>query len=120
MSFEIGPINPSRPGVAPARRAPTAGAPDFQATLEGVGRSATSRDVATVGIPASPPAEVLDAIGAAADRVDAMAAEHRELHFERDPESGRVVVQVRDLATREVVRTIPPSEALGMLSGGSF
>jgi flagellar protein FlaG len=119
MSFEIGPINPSLPGVAPARRAATAGAPDFQATLASVGRS-SARDVATVGIPATPPAEVLDAIGAAADRVDAMAAQHRELHFERDPESGRVIVQVRDLATREIVRTIPPSEALGMLSGGSF
>jgi uncharacterized FlaG/YvyC family protein len=49
-----------------------------------------------------------------------MAAQNRELHFERDPQSGRVVVQVRDLATREVVRTIPPSEALGILSDGSF
>jgi hypothetical protein len=118
MSFEIGPINPS-PGVAPARRAATAG-PDFQVTLEAVGRSSAPHDVATVGIPATPPAEVLDAIGAAADRVDAMAAQRRELHFEHDPESGRVIVQVRDLATREVVRTIPPSEALGMLSGGTF
>jgi flagellar protein FlaG len=119
MSFEIGPITPS-PGVAPARRVTTAGAPDFQATLEAVGRPSAPRDVATLGFPTTPPDEVLDAVGAAADRVDAMAAQHRELHFERDPESGRVIVQVRDLATREIVRTIPPSEALGMLSGGSF
>ena len=119
MSFEIGPIHPSPPGVAPARRPATAGAPGFQATLASVGRS-PAQDFATVGIPATPPAEVLDAIGAAADRADAMAAQDRELHFERDPESGRVVVQVRDLSTREIVRTIPPSEALGMLSGGSF
>jgi FlaG protein len=119
MSFEIGPITPT-PGAAPARRTGTAGAPGFQATLDAVGRSSAPQDVVTVGLPPMPPPEVLDAIGAAADRVDAMAAEHRELHFERDPESGRVVVQVRDLATREILRTIPPSEALGMLSGGTF
>jgi uncharacterized FlaG/YvyC family protein len=49
-----------------------------------------------------------------------MAAANRELHFERDPDSGRVIVQVRDLATREVIRTIPPSEALTVMSGGTF
>jgi hypothetical protein len=119
MSFEIGPIPPS-PGAAPTRRAGAAGGPDFQATLATVGRSSAPQDVATLDIPASPPAAVLDAVGAAADRVDEMAAEHRELHFERDPQSGRVIVQVRDLATREIIRTIPPSEALGILSGGTF
>jgi hypothetical protein len=118
MSFEIGPIHPT-PGVAPARRPATAGAPGFQATLDAVGRSSAPQDVVMVGVPPSPPPEVLDAIGEAADRVDAMAAQHRELHFERDPDSGRVIVQVRDLATGEIVRTIPPSEALGMLSGGA-
>jgi hypothetical protein len=119
MSFEIGPINPS-PGVAPARRVATAGAPDFQATLASVGRSSAPRDVATLGIPASPPAEVLGAVGAAADRADELAAMNRELHFERDPDSGRVIVQVRDLASGEVIRTIPPSKALDVMSGGTF
>jgi uncharacterized FlaG/YvyC family protein len=76
--------------------------------------------VVSLGIPASPPAEVLDAVGAAADAVDAMAKENRELHFEQDPDSGRVVVQVRNLATREVIRTIPASEALELLSGEGF
>jgi flagellar protein FlaG len=118
MSFEIGPIN-SAP--VPARRpVPAGAAPDFQASLAAAGRPAAPHDVADVGLPATPPPEVLDAVGAAADAADAMAAQNRELHFERDPQSGRVVVQVRDLATREVVRTIPPSEALGILSDGSF
>ncbi len=33
-----------------------------------------------------------------------------------DEDSGRVIVQVRDLDGR-VIRTIPPSEALDVLSG---
>jgi flagellar protein FlaG len=119
MSFEIGPIHSTPGSAAPARRAAPAAAPGFQATLAAAGRTAAPQDVVSVGIPATPPAEVLDAVGAAADAVDTMARENRELHFERDPESGRVVVQVRNLATREVVRTIPSSEALDLLSGGS-
>ena len=120
MSFEIGPIHSSPGSAVPARRAVPAGAPGFQATLAAAGGPSATQDVVSLGIPASPPAEVLDAVGAAADAVDAMARENRELHFERDPDSGRVVVQVRNLATREVLRTIPSSEALGLLSGGSF
>jgi hypothetical protein len=119
MNFEIGPIT-SSPGVAPTRRVDPAGAPGFQATLDAVGRTSPTTDVAQIAIPGSPPPEVVDAIGAAADQADSMAAANRELHFERDPESGRVIVQVRDLTTREVIRTIPPSEALTVMSGGTF
>jgi flagellar protein FlaG len=36
-----------------------------------------------------------------------------------DADSGRVVVQVRDLEGH-VIRTIPPSQALDVLSGGSL
>jgi hypothetical protein len=120
MSFEIGPIHSTPGSAVPARRAVPAGAPGFQATLAAAGRPSAPQDVVSLGIPASPPAEVLDAVGAAADAVDTMAKENRELHFAHDPESGRVVVQVRNLATREVIRTIPNSEALGLLSGGSL
>ena len=35
-----------------------------------------------------------------------------------DDKSGRVIVQVRDL-DGHVIRTIPPSEALDILSGGA-
>jgi flagellar protein FlaG len=69
--------------------------------------------------PASPPPEVLDEIGAAADRADALAAADRELHFSVDDERGRVVVTVRDLAGN-VIRTIPPSEALDVMAGASL
>ena len=36
---------------------------------------------------------------------------NRELHFETDEETGRVIIQVRDLEGN-VIRTIPPSDAL--------
>jgi flagellar protein FlaG len=74
-------------------------------------------DSAEVGVPATPPPAVLDAVGAAADRADQLAADQRELHFERDQTTGRVIIQVRDLRTGEIVRTVPPSKALDILSG---
>ena len=40
----------------------------------------------------------------------------RELHFEPNPATGRVVIQVRDLDGR-VLRTVTPSEALSIASG---
>ena len=45
-----------------------------------------------------------------------MAADNRELHFAKDPNSGRIVVEVRDL-DGNVLRVIPPSEALELMSG---
>ena len=69
------------------------------------------RDSAELSLPASPPTEVLDAIGAAAERAAELRSENRELHFRKDEASGRVIVQVRDLAGN-VIRTIPPSSAL--------
>jgi flagellar protein FlaG len=123
MSFDIGPIHSQRPlqGASPARRPASVDGATFEATLQSataVRPLAPARvDTAHVGIPASPPPEVLDAIGAAADRVDALAAENRELHFHKDEETGRVVVEVRNLATGEIVRTIPPSGALAAVAG---
>ena len=45
-----------------------------------------------------------------------LRAQGRELHFEPNPETGRVVIQVRDLDGR-VLRTVAPSEALSIASG---
>jgi FlaG protein len=115
MSLEIGPT-PQRPanGVSAARSTSAA----FQATLKSVTpASPAPADTVSIGIPASPPPDVLDEVGAAADRVAAFAAKNRELHFSHDSATGRVVVQVRDLDSGKVVRTIPPSGALAALAG---
>jgi hypothetical protein len=116
MTFEIGhltlqtaatappaPARPSAPGVEPAA-APVE-------RLLGV-------DVSDV-IPASPPPEVLAAVDAAWERTAELAAQNRELHFKRDETSGRTIIEVRTL-DGEVLRTIPPSKMLDLMSGGEF
>jgi flagellar protein FlaG len=68
------------------------------------------------GVPATPPPDALREVDRAAQRAEDLWHDNRELHFEMDEESGRVIVQVRD---REgaVIRTIPASEALDVLAG---
>jgi hypothetical protein len=122
MSLEIGPnsiqrASPRTPAASPS----SAAAPSFAAPLQAAMPAfpASVRvDRVTVGIPARPPEAVRDAIGVAADRADDLAAAGRELHFQPDEATGRVIVQVRERATGEIVRTIPAAEALDFLSGG--
>ena len=113
MSFEIGPLPPVTPGVAARRPVPAATA-DFSVQLARA--SAPKGDIAVISLPPSPPPEVLDEVAAARDRAAELAANNRELHFSTDESTGRVIVQVRDLQGN-VIRTIPPSEALDVMSG---
>jgi flagellar protein FlaG len=117
MSFEIGPPAPYQPSTR-ARAVP---APRGEFTFD-FARPATAapvRDSVELSLSAFPPAQVRDEIGAAAARVDELRAENRELHFRKDEDSGCIVVEVRDL-DGNVIRTIPPSEALGVMSGTSL
>jgi hypothetical protein len=116
MSFEIGPLPPVVPGVASRRPAPAATA-DFAVQLARA--TAPKGDVAVISLPPSPPPEVMDEIAAARDRAAELTANNRELHFSTDQDTGRVVVQVRDLQGN-VIRTIPPSGALQVMSGGAI
>ena len=54
----------------------------------------------------------------AAERVEQLHADDRELHFARDEAHGAIYVQVRDLDGR-VIRTIPNSEVFDVLAGAS-
>ena len=65
---------------------------------------------------AMPPPDALREVDRAAVRAGELWRDKRELHFAVDEGSGRVIVQVRDLEGR-VVGTIPPSQALDVLSG---
>jgi flagellar protein FlaG len=67
-------------------------------------------------LPSRPPTDVLDAIQRAADRYDELRSRQRELHFRHDDRANRVVVEVRDLEGN-VLRTVPPSKALDIISG---
>lgn len=120
MTFEIGhltfqpaaaaptaPVRPSAPVAEPA----TAPAKPGPEPVFGV-------DVSDV-IPASPPEEVLAEVDAAWERAAELAAQNRELHFTRDEVSGRTIIEVRTLEG-EVLRTIPPSKLLDVMSGGEF
>jgi uncharacterized FlaG/YvyC family protein len=67
-------------------------------------------------IPSQPPASLHAEMERASKRVDELKADGRELRFDRDKTTGRVVVQVRDL-DGNVLRTIPPSKMLDVASG---
>ncbi len=97
----------SRPEPAPAPVAPPAGP---AAGIEPGIRL-------DIGVPASPPPDVLERVHEAAARAAELARHNRELHFEKDPGSNRVIVEVRDLQG-QLIRTIPPSSALEALNPG--
>jgi hypothetical protein len=114
MSLEIGPLNPYQPAAAARAAAQSAELP-----LPAARPSAPVGDTAQLSLTAYPPPEVLDEVGAAADRADELWAANRELHFRTDEDSGRVIVEVRDL-DGNVIRTIPPSQALEVMSGAAL
>ena len=109
MSIELPHVGKVQQTSAPAASAGPAGDP------AGVERLSPPVDV-QLSIPASPPEQLRDEMAAAAQRVDQLRDQGRELHFERDHETGRVVVQVLDL-NGNVLRTIPPSQMLDVLAG---
>jgi uncharacterized FlaG/YvyC family protein len=82
-------------------------------------QAANGKDVDAVQldmIPSSPPEELYGQIDAAAQRVDQLKSDGRELHFAYDNASKRVQIEVRDLKGN-VLRTIPPSKALSVAAG---
>ena len=59
----------------------------------------------------------LDAeLGVAAEAMDRLRAMGQTLHFEADPERRRVLIEIRDFEGN-VLRTIPPSEAVAIAAG---
>ena len=110
MSFEVPPLNNAVPGVQPVTRTDK---PQSGAAAGG------AEEVRLDTIASSPPVELHGEVDRAAERVDELRAEGRELHFEYDEDAGRVQIQVRDL-DGNVLRTIPPSKALSVISGGKL
>jgi flagellar protein FlaG len=119
MSYEIGPISPIGGGGAPRRPAAATGFSLDLARSAVAKASQPAHDAAVLAVPASPPVEVREAVAAAAARAAELRESNRELHFHKDESSGRVIVQVRDLAGH-VIRTIPPSHALNVMAGAAI
>jgi hypothetical protein len=70
-------------------------------------------------IPSSPPPEVHDAIGVAAQSYQKLFASGRELGFGIDPTTRKVVIQVRD-TQGNLLWTAPPSKALAIAAGATL
>jgi hypothetical protein len=114
MDLKIGQLTPF---PVPAR--PRAGTTGTASPAAAFALPRTDTVTVTGGVPASPPPEVLDEVARAADRAAELARENRELHFSVDEDTGRVVIQVRDL-DGNVIRTIPGTEALEVMSGADL
>ena len=67
-------------------------------------------------VPPAPTPEARELVAKAADVVQKLHANNRELHFSTDESTNRVVIEVRDL-DGNVIKTIPPKKALDILSG---
>jgi hypothetical protein len=113
MSFEISSVPPAIATTAAARaysaHAPSKSNPADPAVKVEVGNA----------IPASPPAEVLDAISAAAHSYDRLAATDRALSFKINEATGKVVVSVHD-PEGKLLFTVPGSKALDIAAGGTL
>jgi flagellar protein FlaG len=70
-------------------------------------------------VPPAPTPEARQMVDKAAERVQELAQQNRELHFSRDESSNRVVIEVRDLEGN-VLKTIPPAKALDIMSGAEL
>ena len=118
MTLQIGRFTPyeqlaSATFAAPVP--PSAARPQDAQQFEGVEETGT-----IVGdVPPAPTPEARELVAKAADVVEQMRKNNRELHFSRDEDSNRVVIQVRDLDGK-VLKTIPPSEALNVMAGGEL
>ena len=95
------PPAPSRAGAAPATSA--------------VGGTGALVDTLELGVPHTPPPDALEQVTAAARCVEEMTRNNRELHFRPDEHSNRIIIEVRDM-TGNVLKTIPPSKALDILT----
>ena len=78
-----------------------------------------SKDTILSDVPPAPTAEAREMVDKAAERVQELHAQNRELHFSRDETSNRVVIEVRDLEGN-VIKTIPPAKVLDIMSGAEL
>ncbi len=117
MSLSIGPSQPPDPRSAPVT--PAAAPPPGPEGGHGSAALMAAFQVdLTELVPASPPIELQKEVQFAAQRAAQLAADDRELHFTVNDETGKVVVQVRDLEGN-VIRTIPNAQALDVMAGRS-
>lgn len=111
MSFDIASV---------ARTAAAAPAQATKAVSATTAPTAAQSDPVTVDtIPTSPPDEVMDAMGVAAQAYQNLKDNGAELHFKVDEASGKLSVEVHD-THGNLMFTVPASKVLDVASGGSL
>jgi flagellar protein FlaG len=113
MSIQIGRFTPYQALAA----SPLAGVAARAGASGSAGAAAS--DTLLDSIPPAPTEEARAMVDRAAQVVDDLYKNHRELHFSVDKSTNRVVIEVRDLEGH-VLKTIPPAKALDVMSGGAL
>jgi hypothetical protein len=98
---------------------PTTNAQPARATAKAAAADPAAESVTVDTMPASPPPEVLDAIGAAARAYDRLTSNGVQLHFHVDDETGKVAVHVYD-TQGSVLGSLAPSQVLDLATSGTF
>ena len=118
MTLQIGRFTPyEHLATSVLGRAVTSPTPEPGAAWKVTGAESTGTIVGEV--PPAPTPEAREMVDRAAERVDELRAQGRELHFSHDDASNRVVIEVRDL-DGNVIKTIPPAKALDIMSGAEL
>jgi hypothetical protein len=94
----------------------TDGSPPHRDVSGAAPHPAAGRGEPTSTIPASPPADVLEALDTAARVLEELASRGLGLHFEHDDATGQLHVQVTN-GEGKVVREISPSMLLEIAAG---
>ena len=108
MSFDIGSVGRT-PTTAPAQTARSSAPAPTQS-------SQAAATVTIDTIPASPPAEVQDAIGVANQAYHDLKSEGSELRFKINEATGKLSVEVHDVHGN-LMFTVPASTVLDVASG---
>jgi hypothetical protein len=111
MTVNIAPVVSAQ---AVSATVPAAARTHFPVSSQRVTSSQAAVSVDTM--PASPPPEVHDAIGVAAQSYERLQASGHELGFAIDPTTRRVVAEVRD-TQGNLLWTVPASKALEIAAG---
>jgi hypothetical protein len=107
MSFFTNPVSSARP-ASPVSQTPRAARPSAAKPTPDAVRVET--------MSATPPDEVLDAIGVAARAADSLEQSGRRMQFSVDPPSGRVTAQVTDLSGA-VLGSLTGAQVLAVAGG---
>jgi uncharacterized FlaG/YvyC family protein len=118
--MHIGRFTPT-PYALPAATASVGSVTPPIAPLKAAQRTVTGEDEGTIvgSVPPAPTPEAREMVDKAAEVVQHLRENNRELHFSRDESSNRVVIEVRDL-DGNVIKTIPPARALDVMSGAEL